>query len=102
MSDTRDLQNDDDMIPLKFYLGQNYPDPFKDTTTIKYCVAHKSRVFITVYDSEGEMVQRLVDGEKEPGTYEAVLHAKDFLEGTYTYEMKAVGYKAVKKMLLLR
>ena len=59
-----------DLIPPEFYLGQNYPNPFSEKTIIKYCVAYQTKVRITIYDSEGEMIDKLVDEVKEPGTYE--------------------------------
>lgn len=60
----------EDLVPTEFYLGQNYPNPFKDKTIIKYCVADKTRVQITVYDAEGNKIEKLVDEIMEPGTYE--------------------------------
>ena len=53
-----------DLAPTEFYLGQNYPNPFKDKTIIKYCVAYKTKVKITVFDSQGEMIEKLVDEEQ--------------------------------------
>ena len=56
-------------------MGQNYPNPFKEKTVIKYCVAYKTRVQIVVYDSEGKLIVKLVDEEKKPGTYEVEFSA---------------------------
>lgn len=53
-----------DLAPTEFYLGQNYPNPFKDKTIIKNCVAYKTKVKITVFDSQGEMIEKLVDEEQ--------------------------------------
>ena len=64
-----------DLIPTEFYLSQNYPNPFKEKTTIKYCVAYKTKVRITIYNSEGEMIEKLVDEVKEAGTYEAEFYS---------------------------
>jgi len=59
-----------DFEPSEFFLSQNYPNPFKDSTKIKYCVANRTRVLITVFNSENEEVEKLVDEIKDPGTYE--------------------------------
>lgn len=100
----------DDVIPLEFYLSQNYPNPFKERTTIKYCIAYKTRVQITVYDSEGKMIEKLVDEEKEAGTYEvefnvaqsAAADSPAILRETYFYRLEAGEYKNEKKMSLLK
>ena len=59
-----------ELVPSEFYLSQNYPNPFKEKTTIKYCVAYKTRVKLTLCNSEEKRLERLVDEEKQPGTYE--------------------------------
>ncbi len=62
--------NATELEPSEFSVGQNYPNPFKEKTVIKYCVAYKTRVQIIVYNSEGKEIEKLVDEEKKPGTYE--------------------------------
>lgn len=51
----------DRAIPLEFYLSQNYPDPFRERITIKYCVAFKMKVVITIYNDEGREIKKFVD-----------------------------------------
>ena len=53
-----------ELVPSEFFVSQNYPNPFKEKTIIKYCVAYKTRVQITVYNSEGEEIEKLVDEDK--------------------------------------
>jgi len=102
----------DDTTPLEFYLSQNYPNPFKDKTVIKYCVAYKTRVQITVYNSEGEVIEKLVDEEKQPGTYEVVFKSaiggsskgvpSGLASGNYSYRLEAGEFKSEKKMEIIR
>ncbi len=106
-----------DVTPLVFYLGQNYPNPFKDKTVIKYCIAYKTRVQIKVYNSEGEEIEKLVDEEKKAGTHEVefdVSHiyprlssGKDagsgkLAAGTYYYRLQAGTYSSEKRMILTK
>ena len=56
-----------DLIPSEFYLSQNYPNPFRDKTTIKYCVPYKTKVKLEVFDIEGKKIKILIDEEKEAG-----------------------------------
>ncbi|MCW9097913.1 MAG: T9SS type A sorting domain-containing protein [Ignavibacteriaceae bacterium] len=87
-----------ELVPKEFYLVQNYPNPFKDKTTIKYCVAYKTNVKLTVYDSEGEVIKILVDEEKKPGTYEMEFYAANLPVGVYFYKLVAGKFIDTKKM----
>jgi len=58
-----------EFLPSEFYLAQNYPNPFRRKTVIKYCVPYRSKVQITVFSNEGKELEKLVDEEKNPGTY---------------------------------
>ena len=100
-----------DLVPTEFYLGQNYPNPFKDKTIIKYCVAYKTRVKITVFNIEGEIIEKLVDEEKEAGTYKSEFPQaanilledkpdKKLKNGNYLYRLEAGNYTSDKQMKL--
>ena len=99
-----------ELVPTEFYLGQNFPNPFREKTTIKYCVACVTKVNITVFNSEGEMIETLIDEEKEAGTYKVEFFSfagskvkKQYLaNGDYYYCIEAGDYKNEKKMILLR
>jgi len=94
----------DDVIPNEFYLSQNYPNPFKDKTTIKYCVPYRTRVQLTVYNFDDEEIEKLIDEEKKPGTYEIVfwsaVGSRQLASGNYFYRLKAGNYLNEKKMQL--
>jgi len=96
----------DRVIPLEFYLSQNYPNPFKESTIIKYCIAYKTRVQLTVYNSNNEMIEKLVDEEKNPGTYEvefqSAVGSRQLAKGNYFYRLEAGDYSSEKKMLLIK
>jgi len=92
--------NHDEMIPFEFHLSQNYPNPFKDKTKIKYCIPYKTKVNITVFDPMGNKIETLVDEDKEAGTYEAEFNASELLSGVCFYQMKAEDFIETKKMLL--
>jgi len=92
----------DEELPLEFYLSQNYPNPFKEKTIIKYCVAYKTRVQITVYDSEGKEIEKLVDEKKKPGTYELTWNAANLPSEVYFYRLKANDFVQTRKMILLK
>ena len=84
------------------------PYPFKESTIIKYCVAYKTRVQITVYNSEGKEIIKLVDEEKNPGTYEIEFttvekHRDSALQnGNYSCRLTAEDYTIEKKMQIIK
>ena len=96
----------DEVTPLVFHLGQNYPNPFKDRTVIKYCVGYETRVKLTVLDAQGKVIETLVDEEKKPGTYEfsfSACHSREsgnLKEGEFYYRLEAGDYSSQKKMVL--
>ena len=48
----------------------NYPNPFKDSTTIRFTLTRQSKVNIVIYDTTLRPVRVLVDGIAEPGKKE--------------------------------
>ena len=70
-----------DLDPPDFNLGQNYPNPFSEKTTIKFCVAYRTRVKLEVFSSEDELVRTLLDEEKEAGTYMIEFSASEVATG---------------------
>lgn len=96
----------DDVTPLTFQLGQNYPNPFRERTSIKYCIAYKTKVKLKVYDEEHKEIETLVDEEKNPGTYEAEFSVAqvsrlELASGNYSYILEAGDYKCEKKMEII-
>ena len=111
-----------DLIPAEFYMSQNYPNPFKEKTTIKYCVAYKTRVRIEIYNSDDEIIEKLVDEVKEAGTYEVEFYpAKRLVStnqvsgigqriseprfpetGKLFFQMKAGNYIVEKQMTVIK
>ena len=93
----------DDATPLEFYLSQNYRNPFKEKTTIKYCVAYKSKVQLEVFDEESKLIEKLVDEVREAGTYKEEFHsvteARKLIPGIYLYRLVAGYYSDEKTMV---
>ena len=92
----------DELIPSEFYLSQNYPDPFKDKTTIKYCLSGKAKVYLAIFNSKGEKVKELFNKVLKAGTYETILDAQDLQAGVYYYQLKAVDPKYTTQKLFVK
>ncbi len=90
------------MIPSEFHLSQNYPNPFHDMTTIKFCVAYKSRARLDIVHCGSGKTERLVDEVKESGTFEVELDASRLPEGSYVCIFQAGDFLGTKMMSLKR
>jgi photosystem II stability/assembly factor-like uncharacterized protein len=83
-------------------LGQNYPNPFGITTTIKYIVPGTNQITLKVYNISGQEVATLVNETKKPGNYEVTWDAADIPVGVYFYRLEAGSTTESKKMILIK
>ncbi len=99
MSVEKNSQNHDEMIPLEFHLSQNYPNPFRDKTIIKYCIAYKTKATISIYNADKMMIKKILHKEHEAGTYEIEFDGSSLPEGIYFCELIADGFSERKKIV---
>jgi hypothetical protein len=88
-----------DLVPSEFYLSQNYPNPFKDKTSIKYCLSEKTKVELIILNSNGEKVKELINKFQNAGTYETLFDVQDLPAGVYYYQLKAVDPRSGTRQL---
>lgn len=90
-------------LPSAFGLMQNYPNPFNPTTSINYNVPVCTQVRLDVLDSQGRLLETLVDEQMEPGRYTAEFRAQGLPSGIYFYRMQSLdGPTLTKKMVLVK
>jgi len=99
--------NNDNRIPQKYLLKDNYPNPFNPLTTIAYDLHQKSIVDITIYDMLGNVVNNLVN-QKETYGYDSIQwnatnnQGQPVAAGIYLYTIEAGEFRQTKKMVLLK
>jgi len=96
------LTDDNPKQPLKFALHQNYPNPFNPTTIINYELPISSFVELNIYNTIGQKVATRVSENLQAGYHQVEWEASGFSSGIYFYQIKAGGFQAVRKMILLR
>ena len=79
----------DTLVPSEFYLSQNFPNPFKGITRIKYCLPVKTEVELTLMNSSGTEMKKLVHKTQEAGTYEIKINSKDLTDDFDSYRLQA-------------
>jgi parallel beta-helix repeat protein len=97
-----DVRQPDAMIPTVYGLTQNYPNPFNPSTTIRYGLPERSLVSLAVYNTLGQLVAQLVNGEVDAGYHQATFDATSLPSGVYFCRLQAGSYTESKKLLLIR
>ena len=89
-------------VPATYVLAQNYPNPFNPSTIIRYGLPSRSHVTLTVFNTLGQQVAVLQDGEQEAGYHEAVFDASGLASGVYVYRLTAGDFVQARKLILVR
>lgn len=79
----------------------NYPNPFLETTTLRYSVLKKGMVKVAVTDVFGNLMTMLVDKEQNAGNYLVSWNATDFPKGMYLCRVISGGNLSSLKMIHL-
>ena len=99
---------DDGIIPVEFYISENYPNPFNPTTSIDFGIPSNLNVQINIYNIIGQQVASIDQGLLNAGSYTATWNGKDTFgqsvpSGVYLYEIKAGDqFRKIKKMTLMK
>lgn len=89
--------------PLRFALGQNFPNPFNPSTSIMFELPAKDRVTLEVFDINGKVVREVIRGQEYPaGTHRVRFDASGLASGTYFYRLTSARFSSVKKMMLVK
>lgn len=89
-------------LPLETKLYQNYPNPFNPSTTIKFSLAQNSRVSLSVYNSNGQVVAELVNGNMNGGHYGVKFDGSSLTSGVYYTVLKVNEKIMTSKMIMLK
>ncbi len=94
-------------LPDRFNLDQNMPNPFNPSTVIGYQLSEAGLVRLAIYNLLGQQVRVLVNEPRNAGAFSATWDGTDALgrrvaSGIYLYRIRAGGFSATKRMLLLK
>ena len=93
--------------PQEFVLQQNYPNPFNPTTQIRYELPKAGHVVLSIYNSLGQEVRRLVDREQPAGYHLVTWNGRDqnskpVPTGVYHYRLQSGDFVSTKKMTIAK
>ena len=89
-------------IPISFALFQNYPNPFNPFTVINYSLATRANVSLKVFNSLGQEIATLVEGEQSEGQHSVNFSGLHLSSGLYFYTLRAGNFISTKKMVLIK
>lgn len=89
-------------VPNEYSLGKNYPNPFRDYTTIEYNTPVEGEVEIHIYDILGRKVKTILN-EPRPANYHKIKWAPTQLaSGIYIVVMRAGDKQFTKKITYIK
>jgi len=95
-------------LPETCTLMQNYPNPFNPETTIAYALPFNSQVRLEIYNSNGQLIESLVNKAQQAGSYQVRWNSST-VSGIYFYKLSAIpenssfqSFTSVKKMILIK
>lgn len=95
------------MPKAEFSMEQNYPNPFRQFTTINYQLPKAGKVSINIYNITGQLVKTLVDKHVEAGSYACRWNGRDdrnrmVSNGVYFSRLVAGQTRITNKLIILR
>ncbi len=89
-------------VPDRFFLAQNFPNPFNPVTTISFELPLSGNVSLKIFDIAGREVRTLVSGFMQAGTHSMNFDAAGLSSGTYFYRLSAGEFNSVRKLVVLK
>ncbi|MFH1213851.1 MAG: T9SS type A sorting domain-containing protein, partial [Candidatus Neomarinimicrobiota bacterium] len=95
------------ILPDKYQLKPNYPNPFNPTTNISFALPEASNVQISIYDLTGREIWRSTKTSYTAGNYTITWNGVDqsganVVSGIYLVRMVTSKYTATQRIVLMK
>ena len=85
-----------------YFLYPNYPNPFNQTTVIRYRLPQAAEVRVSIYNVRGQEVLTLLNTRQEAGRHALTWDAGNTASGLYICKLDADGTVLYRKITLLK
>jgi hypothetical protein len=94
-------------VPKQIALGQNFPNPFNERTSLPFDLSSVGKVRLILYNALGERVRTLVDETHAAGAHLVAWDGRDdrgrpVASGVYVAELQAGSFVQARRIVLLR
>lgn len=96
------IDNSNSSSPVEYTLAQNYPNPFNPKTMIVFDLPVDQRATLKIYDLLGREVMTLLDKAMPAGIHQVEFDGSSMASGVYFYLLRAGGFAASKRMVLIK
>jgi hypothetical protein len=86
----------------EFALFEPYPNPFNADANLSFSLAEAGEISLVVYDIQGRVVERIVEGWMPEGSYQVKFNGAELSSGVYFARLEAGGRYQSCKLLLLK
>lgn len=90
-----------------FALEQNFPNPFRKLTTIRYRLDEDAQVRLAIYNAKGQLIHVLANDFQKAGNKTVIWNGetganRQVNNGVYFYELRVNDKKRTKRMFVVR
>lgn len=96
------ITKQENVIPEKITLLENYPNPFNPFTTIKFEIPNTSKVKITLFDISGREIDIITNQVFTAGSYKVQWDGSSYPSGVYFCKMTTEKYSNTIKLVLIK
>ncbi|MCH7496672.1 MAG: T9SS type A sorting domain-containing protein [Candidatus Marinimicrobia bacterium] len=101
------VESDDSIIPTRFALYANYPNPFNPSTLISFDLPEALATELTIWNLLGQQVRTLYSSELAAGRHQISFDGRDdaglsMPTGIYFYRVQAERFSSTRKLMLLK
>jgi hypothetical protein len=90
------------LLPSEIILEQNWPNPFNQSTTIRFHLPTADRPQLILTNILGREIERVSFGLLPPGPHAVTFDARGLPSGTYFYTLQTSCVKLTRKMIVLK
>ena len=101
------IDYDNNVLPEKFFVSQNFPNPFNPTTHVNIQLPERNNLIVSIYDISSRLINTLANDEVDAGFYSIEWNGKDKFgqsvpTGVYFMKVISGDFTATKKMVYIK